>query len=101
MYILMDKKIIVLLRIYFWLNWRFELYERIFYKICLDVSKSECTFCDKVGFKPACSATETSKKVEISLVASLDIILFNERIIKTCSNYAPGTKNGVGVQNFT
>ena len=27
---------------------------------------------DKVRFKPACIATETSAKIEISLVASLD-----------------------------
>ena len=32
-------------------------------------------FSDKVRFKPACSATETSWKVEISLVSSLDGIL--------------------------
>ena len=91
---LMDKKIIAILRIYFCLNWRYELYERMFYKICLNVSKPEFAFCDKVGFKPSCSATETNKKVEISLVASLDIILSNKRIIKPCSNYAPGTENG-------
>ena len=29
---------------------------------------------DKVGFKPACSPTYTSLKVEISLEASLDMI---------------------------
>ena len=32
-------------------------------------------FSNKARFKPACSATETSKKVENSHVASLDIIL--------------------------
>ena len=32
--------------------------------------------------KPACSATETSLKIEISFVASLDIILANKRITK-------------------
>ena len=37
---------------------------------------------DKVRFKPVFSATETSQKIEISLVASLDIILSNKRIIK-------------------
>ena len=37
---------------------------------------------DKVRFKPACSATETSSKNEISLIASLDIILSNKRITK-------------------
>ena len=37
---------------------------------------------DKVRFKPACSATETSFKIEISLVSSLDMILSNKRITK-------------------
>ena len=37
---------------------------------------------DKVRFKPACSAEETSKKIEISLVSSLDIIISNRRITK-------------------
>ena len=35
----------------------------------------------KINF-PVCSATETSKKIEISHVASLDMILSNKRIIK-------------------
>ena len=39
-------------------------------------------FFDKVRLKPACSAAETSEKLEISLVASLDMILFNKRIKK-------------------
>ena len=30
---------------------------------------------EKARLKPACSATETSQKIEISLVASLDMIL--------------------------
>ena len=37
---------------------------------------------DEVRFKPACSATETSYKIEISLVASLDMILSNKSITK-------------------
>ena len=37
---------------------------------------------NKVKFKPACSATGTSLKMEILRVASLDIILSNQRIIK-------------------
>ena len=37
---------------------------------------------DKVRFKPVSSATETGKKIEISLVASLDIILSRKRITK-------------------
>ena len=67
------------------------------------LEKPKFAFCDKVGFKPACSVTKTSKKVEMSLVASLDKILSKKRITKACSNYAPGTKNGVasGVACFT
>ena len=34
----------------------------------------------QVAHKQACSATETSEKIEISLVACLEIILFNKRI---------------------
>ena len=37
---------------------------------------------DKVRFKPACSAIETSWKIEISLVASKDMILYKKRITK-------------------
>ena len=37
---------------------------------------------DKVSFKPFSSATKTSKKFEILLVASLDMILYNKRITK-------------------
>ena len=33
---------------------------------------------DKVRFKPVSSATETSYKVKISIVASLDVILSKE-----------------------
>ena len=35
---------------------------------------------DKGSFKPVSSATQTSKKIEILLLASLDMILFNKRI---------------------
>ena len=34
-------------------------------------------FSDKVRFKPACPATETNYKIEITLIASLDMILSN------------------------
>ena len=34
---------------------------------------------DKVRFKPACSATETSQKIEISLIASLDMLVSNKQ----------------------
>ena len=37
---------------------------------------------DKARLKAATSATETSYKTEISLVASLDMILFKKRITK-------------------
>ena len=37
---------------------------------------------DKASFKPVSSATVTSQKIEISLVASLDMILSNKRITK-------------------
>ena len=37
---------------------------------------------DKMRFKPACSATETSLKIEISLVASLDMVLSKQRSTK-------------------
>ena len=47
-----------------------------------DVTKPVFRISDKVRFKPACSATETSQKVEISLVASLDVILSKKRKIK-------------------
>ena len=37
---------------------------------------------DEVRFKPACSATETSLKIEFSLIASLDMIFSIRRITK-------------------
>ena len=37
---------------------------------------------DKTSFKPVSLATETIQKIEISLVASLDMILCNKRITK-------------------
>ena len=37
---------------------------------------------NKMRFKPACSATGTSEKVENLLVAGLEIILSNKRITK-------------------
>ena len=39
------------------------------------LTKSVYRVSDKVGFKPVSSATETSKKIEISPVASLHMIL--------------------------
>ena len=48
----------------------------------LHVTKPVFGVPDKVRFKPACSATETSLKIEISLVASLDMILSKKQIIK-------------------
>ena len=43
---------------------------------------------NKVKFKPACSATETSYITEISFVASLEMILFNKRTKKCRSDCA-------------
>ena len=37
---------------------------------------------DKARLKPACSARETSWKIEMLLVTSLDVILSNKRISK-------------------
>ena len=37
---------------------------------------------DKMRFKPACSATETSQKIEISLVTYPDMIFSKRRIKK-------------------
>ena len=37
---------------------------------------------NKASFKPVSSATETSYKIEISLVASLDMIISKKRITK-------------------
>ena len=37
---------------------------------------------DKVSHKPVSSATETCQKIEISLVAHLDMILSNKQITK-------------------
>ena len=37
---------------------------------------------DNVRFKAACSATETSQKSEVLLVASLDMVLYKARIAK-------------------
>ena len=35
--------------------------------------------CDKVRFKPACSATETSYRLKISVIANRDIILSRQQ----------------------
>ena len=43
---------------------------------------------DKVRLKPACSATETSLKIGILLVASLDMILYKRGITKTCAGWS-------------
>ena len=48
----------------------------------LDVRKPVFGVSDKVWFNPVCSATETSKKIESLLVASLDMILCNKRVTK-------------------
>ena len=48
----------------------------------LNATKPVFGVSDKARLKPACSATENSYKLEISPVASLDMILFKKRIIK-------------------
>ena len=48
----------------------------------LDARKPVFGVSEKVRFKPACSATETSKKLEILLVASLGMILSKKKIPK-------------------
>ena len=50
-------------------------------KTCLRVS-------DKTKFKPVSSAKETSKKIEISFLASLDMILSKKRITKALVSLA-------------
>ena len=47
-----------------------------------DTTKPVFEFSDKVRFKPAWSATETSQNSKTSLVASLDMILSNKQITK-------------------
>ena len=53
----------------------------MFYLV-LVARKSVFRVSDKVRFKPACSGTGSSYKIEILLVATLDIILFNKRKTK-------------------
>ena len=48
----------------------------------LDASNPVFRVCDKASFKPVSSATETRKKIESSLEASLDIALSNKWIRK-------------------
>ena len=52
------------------------------FKMGRDATKPIFKISDKLRFKPACSATETSWKVETSLAASLDMILSKKRITK-------------------
>ena len=47
-----------------------------------DVKKPVSGVSNRVIFKLACSATETSLKIEISLISSLDMILYNKPITK-------------------
>ena len=48
----------------------------------LDMRKPVFGVSKKESFKPVSSVTETSKKIEISLVASLDMVLSNMQITK-------------------
>ena len=43
-----------------------------------DMRKPVLGVSDKLRFKPVCLATETSQKNEISLEASIDMILYNK-----------------------
>ena len=52
------------------------------YHLGLDATKPVFGVSEKAKLKPVSSATETSWKIEISLVASLDMILFNKRTTK-------------------
>ena len=48
----------------------------------LVVTKPVFGVSNKARLKPVSSATETSKKIKISLMTSLDMILFKKRITK-------------------
>ena len=52
------------------------------YFMGLQVRKPVFRVSDEVRFKPACSSTEISYKIEISLIASLDMILSDKQIKK-------------------
>ena len=52
----------------------------------LDATKPVFGVFDKAKIKPVTPATETSKKIEFSLVASLDIKLSKKRITKALIN---------------
>ena len=47
-----------------------------------DARKPVFGVAEKARLKPSCSSTETSWKIGISLVLSLDMILYNTRITK-------------------
>ena len=51
-------------------------------RLGLDTTKAVFGVSDKPKLKPVSSSTETSQKIEISLVASLDMILSKKRITK-------------------
>ena len=53
-----------------------------YYNMGLVARKPVFGVSSKVSFKPVSSATETSKKIEISPVSSLDMILSKKRITK-------------------
>ena len=55
-----------------------------------DTRKPEFRVFDKVRFKSACSAIGTSYKIEISFVASLDMMLANKRITKALIRLCKG-----------
>ena len=57
----------------------------------LNVRKPVFGVSDQVMRKQACTATETSYKIEILLVASLDMILSNKRITKALNRLHDST----------
>ena len=54
--------------------------KKVGYNMCCDVRKPVLGVSDEVSFKLACSATETSLKIEIPLIVSLDMIISNKQI---------------------
>ena len=65
-------------------NRTFQRFLGGFYKMGCDVRKPVFRVSDIERLKPAsCSATKTSKKIEISLISSMDMILYNTGITKT------------------
>ena len=67
-----------------WKFWDLQFLLRIYNhdNMSLVATKPVFRVSDKARLKPACSATETSKKIAILLIANLDMIVFRKRITK-------------------